>query len=67
MGKEKKLQDEKRMEGRRLCEGTKSEKEELMVIDFRMVKEILEFEGRNEETINFVHNVLKDAEVEVEK
>ena len=41
--------------------------EEIMTIDFRTVKEILEFEGRNEETINFVHNVLKDAEVEVEK
>ena len=35
---------------------------EKMTIDFRLVKEILEFEGRNEESINFVYNVLKDAE-----
>ena len=38
--------------------------EEIMAIDFRIVREILELEGRDEESINFVHNILKDAEVE---
>lgn len=39
--------------------------EEILTIDFGKVKEILRFEGRGEESINFVHNILKDAEVNV--
>ena len=41
--------------------------EEILMIDFGKVKEILKFEGRDEESINFVRNVLKDAEVEADK
>ena len=43
------------------------EKEEVMVVDFRKVREILELEGISEETIQFVHNILLDSVVEKEK
>jgi len=50
-----------------IVEKQKDKDKQIMTIDFRKVKEILAFEDRNEETINFVYNVLKDAEVNIEE
>ena len=41
--------------------------QEIMVINFGKVREILEFKGRNKEAIQFIRNILLDSEVEKEE